>query len=72
MAFDDDSGAWCLTIADDLVAGSALDMAALRSVLVALNRMVEWTALRSKADTAGILLIFGVVETLLDRQSTGP
>ncbi len=72
MAFNNDSGARCLTIADDLVAGSALDMAATRSVLVAVNRMVEWAALRSEADTTRILLIFGVVEALLERQSTGP
>lgn len=34
--------------------------------------MHEQAGLRSKADTAGVPLIFGIVQTLLQRQSAGP
>lgn len=60
------------TIANDLVASFALDMAATSSVLVALIQWSRGEGLRGEADTTGILLILGIIKTLLHRQSAGP
>lgn len=62
-----------LTIADDLVARLALDVAAAyqteASTLTGRRGAID---LRCKANTTGIFLELGIIESLLDRECTSP